>query len=440
MSDDCRRDSGEGFCGGFFFFSSSFDDGDEESVEVPSRQASVSGVSPPSSSPPPQPREELGEDRARAGLARDKVDHSARLLVPVGPRGVGVAREDRARRLERADGAHAAPLLRLRVAAVLDLEAGERHRPLRGEPHLHRGRGLPRVGPHHGLVLREKKTTFFFFRFWIIFCFPFGVSFFPLLLSFSPSLYSDTKKHQNSTRNGAWLGSMLFSAINSQSTGGLWKPQSPPAPKTTAFPPPPLFSSAAAALAAGLRSSTSGSGTLEALSNPPSRSSWAHTKRRFCATRQGNDRSLARGEARTVASALASLACGQRVQRPRSPPNSHPWYRHDRTPPSSLPSDIAARRCGHSSTAARQAGGAPSLLSLSLPSNHTTRLFPSSVTLFGFDGSSVERTEPTGYQLAAQSKDSEGGGDDEEEEAAASSAAEEAAREMERGRWAARES
>lgn len=41
--------------------------------------------------------------------------------------------------------------------------------------------------------------------------------------------------------------------------------------------------------------------------------------------------------------------------------------------------------------------------------------------MFGFEGSSVERTEPTGYQFAAQSKE------DSVEEAAASSAAEEAA-------------
>ena len=94
-----------------------------------------------------------------------------------------------------------------------------------------------------------------------------------------------------------------------------------------------------------------------------------------------------------------------------------PWYRHDSTPPSSLPSDIAARRCGHSSTAARQEGASP----LSLPSNQTTRLFPSSVILLGFDGSSVERTEPTGYQFAAQSK-LEGEEIGKEEEAAASAA------------------
>ena len=110
---------------------------------------------------------------------------------------------------------------------------------------------------------------------------------------------------------------MLFSAIRSQSTGGLWKPQSPPTPE--ALPP---FSTAALS---GSQSPTSGSGVPAAFSNPPSRSSWGHTKTRFWAALQGSERSLDRGDASTAASALASLAWGHLEHRPRSPPNSQPW-------------------------------------------------------------------------------------------------------------------
>ena len=171
--------------------------------------------------PPPPPREELGEDRARPGLAGHEVDQGAGLLVLVGPGLVRVAGEDRARRREEAGPPHAAALLRLRVAAVLDLEALARHGPLGGEPHLHGGGGLPGVGPHRGLVLQ------------VFFCRFFGVFRFVVLVSrgrcfFSPSsarvfllLFLSPFFSSLLTRNGAWFGSMLFSAISSQSTGGL---------------------------------------------------------------------------------------------------------------------------------------------------------------------------------------------------------------------------
>ena len=161
---------------------------------------------------------------------------------------------------------------------MFHLEPRERDGVFGGDAHLH-GRGrLAGVGSHRGFVLRRRRRSFllkFFFVNRREFFSSFFLSFF--LSSFLFPRFLSSSSSSLLTKNGAWLGSMLFSVMSSQSTGGLWKPQSPETPRETGPPP----SAAAAAAFSGSQSSSSGRGTFAEFSNPPCLSSWGQTNTRF---------------------------------------------------------------------------------------------------------------------------------------------------------------